>query len=229
MDKITSQKLKNLTILYAEDEDGIRKNVTESLRYYAKRVIEATNGKEAYELYEKHSPDIVYTDVMMPVMDGMELVEKIRQTNTQIPIVMVTANTDKDYLLRAVELHLEQYIVKPINLKELKKSLQKCVEVISQNHSITKELPDGYEYDFDTKTLTKDGKFIKLTKKEVAFFELLLQNSHRVVSYNELQHYVWGDDIMTDTALKALLRNIRGKFPKQYIKNLSGIGYRLEV
>ncbi len=229
MDKIALQKLKTLTVLYAEDEEGIRKNVADSLRYYAKEVIEARNGKEALELYEKHSPDIIYTDVMMPIMDGMELVEKIRQDNIQIPIVMVTANTDKDFLLRAVELHLEQYVVKPINLKELKKSLQKCVEAISKNHSISKELPDGFKYDFDTKTLTQNGNLIKLTKKEVSFFELLLQNTHRVVSYNELQHQVWGDDIMTDTALKALLRNIRAKFPKQYIKNLSGVGYRLEV
>ncbi len=228
MDKIALQKLKTLTILYVEDEDGIRKNVADSLRYYAKEVIEARNGKEALELYKKHSPDIIYTDVMMPILDGVEFVEKIRQEDTKIPIVMVTANTDKDYLLRAVELHLEQYIVKPINLKELKKSLEKCVLAINQNHSISKELPDGFKYDFDNKTLTKDGELIKLTKKEVAFFELLLQNTHRVVSYNELQHHVWGDDIMTDTALKALLRNIRAKFPKQYIKNLSGVGYKLE-
>lgn len=228
MDKILAQKLKTLTILYAEDEEGIRKNVADSLRYYAKEIIEAKNGKEAYELYEKHKPNIVYTDVMMPLLDGVELAQKIREKDSKTPIVMITASTDKEYLLRAVELHLEQYIVKPINLKELKKSLEKCIHVINQNQSITKELPDGYMYDFDNKTLTQNGTPIKLTKKEVAFFELLLQNTHRVVSYTELQNYVWGDDVMTDTALKALLRNIRGKFPKQYIKNLSGVGYRLE-
>lgn len=228
MDKILAQKLKTLTILYAEDEEGIRKNVADSLRYYVKEVIEARNGKEAFRLYQKFSPDIVYTDVMMPICDGIELATNIRENDTKTPIVMVTANTDKECLLSAVELHLEQYIIKPINLKELKKSLQRCVNVINENQSITKELPDGFMYDFDNKILTQNAKPIKLTKKEVAFFELLLQNTHRVVSYTELQNHVWGDDIMTDTALKALLRNIRGKFPKHYIKNLSGVGYKLE-
>lgn len=187
MDKQISQKLKNLTILYAEDEDGIRENVADSLSYYAKNVIQAKNGLEAYELYEIHKPDIVYTDIMMPILNGIELAEKIRQQDLNTPIVMISAHTDKDYLLRAVSLHLEQYIVKPIKLKELKQSLQKCVSTINIQHSITTNLPDGYSYDFDKKTLFLDKNPIKLTKKEVAFFELLLQNMHRYVSYLELQ------------------------------------------
>lgn len=227
MDKVLAQKLKTLTILYAEDEEGIRKNIADSLRYYAKDVIEASDGKEAYKLYKKHSPDIIYTDIMMPYMDGVELVAKIRKTDSKTPIVMVTAHTDKEYLLRAVELHLEQYIIKPISLKELKKSLEKCIHVINLQHSIQADLPDNYKYDFDKKILTHHENEVKLTKKEVIFFELLLQNRHRVVSYVEIENHVWGDDIMTDLALKSLIRNIRAKFPKKYITNLSGVGYKL--
>lgn len=227
MDKILLEKLKTLTILYVEDEEGIRKKISDSLRYYASKVIEASNGEEALRLYHEKKPDIIFTDIMMPKMDGIELVRTIRQEDSKTPIVMITAHTDRDYLLSAVELHLEQYIVKPINLKELKDSLSKCVAVISQNHAVAKELPCGYSYDFDHKILTCEGKEIKLTKREIAFFELLLQNKNRIVTYDELQNYIWEDDVMTDAALKSLIRNIRNKFPKDYIKNLSGIGYRL--
>lgn len=227
MQKEYLEKLKTLTILYVEDEDEIRKKVSNSLSYYVKEVIEAANGKEGLDLYYKIKPDIIYTDIMMPFMDGIELVKTIREEDTKTPIVMVTAHTDEEYLLSAVELHLEQYIIKPINIKDLKNSLEKSVKVISENHTIQKKLPAGYAYDFDHKILTLNEEEIKLTKKEIAFFELLFENKNRIVTYDELQNHIWQDDVMTDGALKSLIRNIRHKFPKDYIKNLSGIGYRI--
>ncbi len=227
MDKISLEKLKTLTILYAEDEEGIRKKISDSLRYYVKDVLEAQNGEEALELYKIHNPDILFTDVMMPKLDGIELVRSIRKRDSKTPVVIITAHTDKEYLLRAVDLHLEQYIVKPINLTDLKNALQKCLDVISKNHALIRDLPGGYSYDFDNKVLTCRDEVIKLSKKEIAFFELLLQNRHRVVTYSELQNYIWQDEVMSDDALKSLVRNIRHKFPKDYIKNLSGVGYRL--
>ncbi len=118
--------------------------------------------------------------------DGIELVKKIRKENKTLPIVITTAHTDTDHLLNAVEFRLEQYIVKPVSLKALKQALEKCVKAIGEFSSIEKELPDGFKYDSDNKSLTHDTKAVKLTKKEVALFELLLKNSHRVVSYNEI-------------------------------------------
>ncbi len=229
MDTITKEKLKTLTILYAEDEDVIRKNVAQTLRYYAKEVIEAKDGAEAYELYKKHKIDILYTDILMPNLNGIELVKKIRAEDKDIAIVMVTAHTDKDYLLKAVELHLEQYIVKPMNLKTLKTSLTKCVKNINQNKPITKKLPNDFEYDFDTKAFTCKGEITKLTKKEALFFELLLKNFQRVVSYDEIEYEVWQNDMMSSLALKSLVRNLRAKFCKECIKNHSGMGYKLDI
>jgi len=229
MDKMVLEKLKTLTILYVEDEEGIRKKMANSLNYYAKEVFEASNGMIGFKIYKQKKPDIIFTDILMPIMDGIELVKKIREEDSKTPVVIITAHTDKEYLLSAVELHLEQYIVKPMNLNDLKKSLQKCVEVISSNHAVSKELPYGFSYDFDNKTFTCKDENVKLSKKEIAFFELLLHNKHRIVTYAELQEYVWQDDVMTDAALKALIRNMRQKFPKDWIKNFSGIGYRLVV
>ncbi len=229
MNILIKQKLKTLTILYAEDEEIIRKNIASTLRYYAKEVIEATDGIEAYKLYKKHKIDILYTDVLMPNLNGIELVKKIRAEDKNIAIVMVTAHTDKDYLLQAVELHLEQYVVKPMNLKTLKESLTKCVKSINQNNSITQKLPNGFTYNFDIKAFINEQENIKLTKKEALLFELLLSNSHRVVSYNEIESEVWEGEIMSELALKSLVRNLRGKFFKECVKNHSGIGYKLEI
>ena len=227
MDKILLEKLKTLTILYAEDEEEIRKKISDSLDYYVKEVIEVSNGKEALKCYKAKKPDIIFTDIMMPCMSGIELIKKIREEDKKTPVVMITAHTEKEVLLDAVCLHVEQYIIKPINLKSLKNALENCVEAICSNHSVTKELPCGYSYDFDNRILTCREKVLKLSKKEILFFELLLQNRHRIVTYDELQNHVWQDDVMTDSALKSLLRKMRQKFPKDYIKNLSGLGYKI--
>ena len=102
MDKLLLEKLKTLTILYAEDEEGIRKNVTKTLQYYLKRVVEASCGDEALRLYHSEKPDIVFTDIMMPVMDGIEATKVIREIekreNKYTPIIAFTANTlNNDY------------------------------------------------------------------------------------------------------------------------------------
>jgi len=228
MDKIVLEKLKTLTILYAEDEEGIRRKITDSLKYYVKDVIEAKDGEEALKLYSEKKPDIIFTDIMMPHKNGVEFVKAVREKDKLTPIVIITAHTEKEYLLSVVDMHLEHYLVKPINLKNLKETLKKCLDVISKNRSIASELFDGYSYDFDNKILSYQGKEIKLSKKEIDFFELLFLNRHRVVTYSEIENYVWKDEVMSEDALKSLVRNLRHKLPKEHIVNLSGVGYRLK-
>lgn len=227
MQKEVLEKLKGLTILYAEDEVGIRENIADSLSYYVKEVFQASNGKEAFELYEEKNPDIILSDIHMPLVNGIEFVKKVRQTNREIPIVMITAHTDKKYLLEAVELHMEKYIVKPIELEVLFEVLEKCVEVLTINKKIFLKVDKSYSYDYDKKELKYKDEALILNKKEMLFFEVLIANQNRVVSYEELQEKVWGDDVMTDSALRSLVRNLRKKLPTDLIFNLSGIGYKL--
>lgn len=227
MQKELLEKLQKLTILYAEDEVGIRENIADSLGYYVKEVYQAENGEEAFNMYEEKKPDIILSDIHMPILNGIEFVKKVRETNRDVPIVMITAHTDKKYLLEAVELHMEKFIVKPIDLDELFEVLEKCVEVIAINREISLTVDENYTYDYDKKELKYKGTSIILNKKEMLFFEVLISNQNRVVTYDELQDKVWGDDIMTDSALRSLVRNLRKKLPTDIVFNLSGVGYRL--
>ncbi len=226
MTKDVIAKLQNLTLLYAEDEEGIRKNIADSLSYYVKEVIEASNGAEAFELYEQKKPDIILSDIHMPILNGIEFVKKVRQIDKKIPIIMITAHTDKEYLLQAVELKMEKYIVKPIELEVLFEVFRKCLQTIEFNNNITLEIDSDYVYDYDKKELKYKKEIVLLNKKEISFFELLIKNQNRIVSYDELQQKVWIDDVMTDSALRSLVRNLRKKLPTDIIFNLSGIGYR---
>ena len=221
------EKLKSLTILYAEDEEGIRRNIADSLKYYVKDIYEACNGQEAYEIYVEQKPDIILSDIHMPILDGIEFIKQVRENNRDIPIVMITAHTDKKYLLEAVELHMEKYIIKPIDLDELFEVLKKCIDILEVNDKVVLNVNNDYIYDYDKKELLYKDNSIILNKKEMHFLEVLIRNQNRVVTYEELQEYVWGDDVMTDSALRSLVRNLRKKLPTDMVFNLSGVGYRL--
>lgn len=226
MDKELKEKLKTLTLLYVEDEEGIRKNIADSLRYYLKDVYEASNGEEGYLLYKAKSPSIILSDIHMPILNGIEFIKKVRQKDRSTPVVMITAHTDKEYLLEAVELHMEKYLVKPIELDLLFEVLAQCVKMLEINKIIKLNIDDNYSYDFDKKELYYKNENVILNKKEMLFFEVLIKNQNRVTTYEELQNEVWGDDIMTDSALRSLVRNLRKKLPTDIIMNLSGLGYR---
>lgn len=227
MKKDFFDKLKNMTILYAEDEEGIRKNISDSLSYYVKEVYEAQNGSIAYDIYKEKSPNIILSDIHMPIMDGIEFVKKVRLENREIPVVMITANTDKKYLLEAVELHMEKYIIKPVDIDVLFDVLEQCVSVLNINRIVSLSVDSNYVYDYDKKELQYKNELVILNKKEMSFLEFLISNQSRVVTYEELQEYVWGDDVMTDSALRSLVRNLRKKLPTDIIFNLSGVGYRI--
>lgn len=226
MQKEFLEKLKSLTVLYAEDEVGIRENIADSLGYYVKEVFQASNGAEALEVYEEKKPDIILSDIHMPVLNGIEFVKKVRETNRTIPIVMITAHTDKKYLIEAVELHMEKYIIKPVELEALFEVLEKCVSLLEINKKVFLKVDEDYSFDYDKKELKYKDEVIFLNKKEMMFFEVLISNQNRITTYEELQDKVWQDDVMTDSALRSLVRNLRKKLPTDIIYNLSGTGYR---
>jgi DNA-binding response OmpR family regulator len=163
----------------------------------------------------------------MPLLDGIGFVRKVRTENRDIPVVMITAHTDKQYLFDAIDLHTEKYIVKPIELELLLETLVHCTDMIKACRVKTLEVNTKYSYNYDRKELTYEDESIVLNKKEIQFLEVLISHQERVVTYEELQDTVWMDDVMTDSALRSLVRNLRKKLPTDIVSNLSGVGYRL--
>jgi YesN/AraC family two-component response regulator len=145
--------LKNLTILYVEDEEMIRQNAVEYLSRICGNVLEAENGIEALEVYKKHQPDIIISDIKMPKMNGLELAERIRKEDKETPIIIATAHTQTDYLLKAVELQLVKYIVKPINSTKLKEALQMALNSSENPVETLVILDEKRQYDTLNKSL----------------------------------------------------------------------------
>lgn len=132
-------KLEDLTILYAEDENGIQQKVSQVLELYVNNVITASDGEELLELYKQYKPSILLIDINMPNKDGLTALKEIRQEDINTPVIVMTAHTEKEYLMNAVELHITKYLVKPFNKKAVLEALDACINLLIQkNDSIIK-------------------------------------------------------------------------------------------
>ncbi len=124
------------TILYVEDEDGIQKNLSRFLRYFSSKLFIASDGLEGLEVYKQNRPDIVITDIRMPKMDGIDMVQEIKKIDPLQIIIFLTAFNDSEYLLNAINLSVDSYILKPVDLDVLENKLVKITDQLN----IQKEL-----------------------------------------------------------------------------------------
>nr|WP_317404909.1 response regulator [uncultured Helicobacter sp.] len=123
------EALSKLTILYAEDDNDTANLTSMVLEDYVGRLLVAKNGQEALNLFKLHKVDLVITDILMPKMNGIELINAIRTSSTHpdVPVVITTAHTETKYLLDAIRLRVDGYILKPINIEELLHALDKAI------------------------------------------------------------------------------------------------------
>ena len=220
---------KNIKILYVEDDEIARENGVEYLEKFFEQIYEASDAIKALQLYEKHQPDIIITDIQMPKLNGLEFVKKIRQKDKKTQIIIITAFCDRDYLLKAIELGLVKYLVKPVREKEFEEALFLCVNSLQEDNSNIVKLQENSYFDTFNKNLVIKDEIIKLRAKEILFLELLIKNKNRYVSYEEIENYVWSDSVMTKDALKTLVKNLKTKIPKDLILNLTNSGYKIDV
>ena len=219
--------LKDLNVLYAEDEDFIRENTSEALKFMGFNVTSVSNGEEAYNKYIENRPDIIIADIEMPNIDGLSFVQKVRKNDSHTQIIITTAYTNTEYFLKAVELNLVKYLLKPISLKDLKIAIDKSIknlEYNNENRSIYFNEQDYYN--MAEKCLYVNKKVVRLDFHEREFLELLLKNYNKVVSYEKMQEDIW-DGNMSSAAVRSLVRNLRKKLPENVIENISKIGYRI--
>lgn len=126
------------TVLYVEDEAMVREPFVEMLTRRVKKVITATNGQEGLELYHQQKPDLVITDIKMPVMDGLTMAAFIRGDNPYIPIIITTAFEFKDYLKKSIDVGINKYLVKPIERQAVDNALADLIKV-AEFHKANRE------------------------------------------------------------------------------------------
>lgn len=123
--QIDADFLKTLSVLYVEDDEEVRDLLARFLRRWIGTLHIATNGQEGSDIFRQHNPDVVITDIKMPVMDGLEMASLIKNSSSEVPIIVITAYSERDYFIRAIEIGVDQYVTKPVNTDTLLQAINK--------------------------------------------------------------------------------------------------------
>ncbi len=218
------EKLKKFTVLLVEDDDDVRKRLKNILSFYFKDVFEASDGDMAYQVFLSKKPNLIISDIVMEYKNGIYLVKKIRQTNLSIPIIILSAYPKEEYLLKLINLKIDQYLLKPTTNKELFSAISK---VLCNEFSAIIKLSERIFLDTDNNQIIFNDIKIELRKKEKDFLELLCRNQNRITKYYLIQDYVWTDKYMSQDALKTFVKELRKKLPINIIENIKQEGYKL--
>lgn len=222
------KKLKDKTILLVEDEIVIRENIASMLRFFFKEVYVAVDGFDGIDKYEDYLPDIVMTDLKMPVMNGIELIEEIKKRTSSSFSIIVSAHTDTEHLIEAIHNGVDRYIIKPVTEEELFSAFEAYLLKIEKELPSIFELEENLKIDLDKHLVIKENEELRLNKKETQLLKLLCKDSEKTISYEEIEYQIWGSDSMSLSAIRSIVRDLRKKIGNKFVINVSGIGYRLK-
>ena len=204
--------------------------MTKYLQEYFKEVYVASDGKQGLEKYQEYHPDVLLLDIDLPHMDGLTLAKSIRKMNKSVSIVMLTAFTDQEKLLKATELKLLKYLVKPIDLLAFQETLDLLAVELTGSTKDILVLSEGYTWHKTEKKLCHQGKPIVLTGKEQQLFTLLVKHQHNSISFEDIMAHVWADEYDREVSVncvKNVVSDLRKKLPNNTIQSIYGKGYML--
>ena len=225
-----------MNILVAEDEKDVRSLLSLSLGQSGFAVWEAANGLEAFELFKKQPIDLCLLDVMMPGLDGFNLLRKIREQST-VPVIMLTARGEEMDKLLGLGIGADDYIVKPFSVGEL---LARVNALLRRSHDYRTDNSSAQIkcgsliLDKSSCCVTKDGRVVELNAKEYKLLLYLMEHKKQVFTKKQLYCAVWDEDVYyDDNTIMVHISHIRSKIEDDaknptYIKTVRGLGYRFD-
>ena len=218
-------------ILIVEDEPISLEMLSKTLKENYD-VLTADNGKKGFELYKKFNPHIIISDLNMPIMNGIELIQKIRELDQNSKIIITTFKNDVQTLLQASELKLFKYLIKPIDFIALKNIIKESIEELNRFNTVALNLINispTLIWKTSEFELFSNNQIVKLTPKEKKVLNLLLQKPNQVFTYNEIIYEVWekNNEIGDRKTLKTMITSLRKKIEDVEINNVYGYGYKI--
>ena len=223
-----------LTLLYVEDDNLVRENFTEIFQRYFKNVITADNGKTALEIYENNDINVAIIDISIPKINGLNVASKIRESDKEIELIIMSAYSDKEKLLQAVNLQLFCYLIKPVKIEDLSKTLNNVINNLSSNTIINFKY--GYTWDTKLNILAYNNQNIRTTKNEIKLIEYLYKNANTHKNSCDIAHSIFNshEEISCNNIVQ-LISRFRKKMLDTYnkkdffIDNIYGLGYKLLI
>lgn len=228
--------MEKLTVLVVDDDREIVESIAIFLQADGYLVRKAYNGLEALDIVMTENVHLIILDIMMPVLDGIKTLLKVRESKN-LPIILLSAKSEDADKILGLTAGADDYITKPFNPSELvarvKSQLRRYTQLGAMQIKETQIVIRGLVLDTESKSVTVDGEAVRLTPLEYKILELLCRHPGRVFSTEEIYRQVWNDDIVSDNAIAVHVRHIREKIeinPKEprYLKVVWGVGYKIE-
>ncbi len=214
----------DLKVLYVEDEENIRKSLKKAIGHEFRQFVTACDGEDGLKKFKKTKFDLIISDISMPKLDGLEMTKEIKKISKKIPIILLSAYSEKEKLLKAIELGIHRYFIKPIAPEELLET----IALLSEQEMKIKLL-NPYVFDIKKNLLLCDKVRVNLTKKELHFVTFLLKRDGEIASKESIKNAIWKDYSADDTLLRALVKRLRNKTNKSLILNSVGLGYKINI
>lgn len=218
---------RNMSVLIVEDDLQSAQHLYESIERLFFEVTLAHDGEKGLELFYEKKPDLLLVDIMMPKMSGFELIQAIRKYDKEVRIIVVTAHNTKEFLMEAIPLKLEKYLVKPIGFDDFLMLFQTLADELSIKYPQKIKLKSGAEICWFEKSVDYQEVRYNLTKSEFKLIQFLLSQKNHVVSKESIEAYLSYGGSISDSAIKGLINKLRQKIGKTAIESHSGYGYKI--
>jgi two-component system OmpR family response regulator len=220
-------------VVVADDEDNITFLLEATLRHFGFDVRVARDGREALAAVEEFAPDVVVLDVMMPDLDGFEVVRRMRFDGVQVPVLFLTARDTTEDVVRGLTLGGDAYVTKPFSVEQVVAQVQALLRRSGVASTASKLTLADLEMDDDAHVVRKAGKVVELSPTEYNLLRFLLVNAGRVLSRNQILDHVWqydfgGNATVVETYISYLRKKLDG-LGQPLIKTVRGVGYSLRV
>lgn len=220
------------TILVVDDEEDLLDLIEYNLKKEGYEVLKAENGKEGMEMARKHSPNLMLLDIMMPKMDGLEVVERMRADKKlqSIPIIFLTARGDEKTEVEGLDKGGDDYITKPISTTKLISRINAVLRRVDDSETFGNKIEvHDIIIDKDRYIVTKGEQEFQLPRKEFELLFFLASRKGKVMDRQTLLNEVWGSNVyVVDRTVDVHVRKIREKLGDEYIETVKGVGYRFK-
>jgi len=216
--------LKYLKVLLVEDEKNLASLLKNAIgdSFYSFSI--ARDGLDGLNKFSEISPDIVITDITMPKLNGLDMAKEIKKIDSTVPIIILSAYSEIEKLLNAIDIGIIKYFIKPFDPDEL----LDYISILSQDiKSKPMLLNDNYIFNRAKRTLYRDDEYITLSKKEIAFIELLIKDISNITDSELIKSKLWKNNEGSDIRLRSFIKRFRIKTSKDLIQNIKGKGYKL--
>lgn len=226
-----------MRILLVEDEENIRNVVKLNLEMEGYEVVETGNGKASVHIFQEQHFDLLILDVMLPEMNGFEICEQVRLSNTTVPIIFLTAKDTPQDRVAGLKKGADDYLTKPFNLEEL---LLRVQNLLKRSNKQAAEESETFQFgsnDVNFSTFEAKGNQgdFTMTKKEAMLLKLLVERKNEVVSRNQILQFVWGYDVFPSTrTIDNFILSFRKYFEEdphnpKYFQSIRGVGYKFVI